>query len=1509
MIDCRQKLLEFKTLSEEDRFCFLVKYWKLEDCVSNGNTVKLVGKYQKSERLDKRGKEFGFFVDIRNTEGDILYYPFGLGEVKIVVNHKDIYLKEDFWIINVKLASGPIIEKNPCTLILSDQIVGKPSNKFQDKINKEQLVKKIFNETGATQRDAKNTANALRSIMGDLYTETERFIYELLQNADDQPDVKSEVSVVMHLLSSNFLFMHNGKPFDAKDVESISSIGDSTKKEEANKIGYKGIGFKSVFSDSETVYINSANFSFSFDKHSWYYKDVENIDEIPWQLKPIWAEKYRYPQEVQNDADYFKFPVSIDLSLEKEIVHKYSRIIPQLLKDPTFIIFLRNIKSIKYIDDQYGIINITKSNTPLKENITRCDIFSNSNNLISSWLLSDYIIDVPQIVRDNLKTDKLTPKKLEQTKKVKITFAAKIDVNGQIEPYKQSTLYAYLPTKVSDFNLPLIINADFLTTASRETIHLKNQWNIFLFENIGKFLTNWAISLSSISSNYLQLLPQTFDCDEQNNKYEITSAFNLSYKVALQEEKIILNQNDTLTRQDNIILDQTGLSEIIGADVFCSILQTEKTLPSSKIDTSILKRDIFEKIEKINLSKIVDGIKSSEILNNWYNQSETIQKENLHQWLIKNIELCREIIYDLPLFVFDEETLSYNKINTNDDYIITTEHIKPIKDTLEKIGFYCSKNNLDDITLNQYISATNESVLFERIVAKISTATLTNIEKISLFLSLKDFEDVGDVKLSKLPLFCNIEGTPTPLSQMLPYRADAPTWLHQYVICQEENFEELKKYVVPIENEFNNIVWPHLDEIPISVTELFNIYKWTDQKYTQELIQRCVINNDFKQILPIIKEASKATQQLFLNSIKKIELTDDNESYSKDSYESQVLQLALEVCDHPSDFSQKVFYNGICLTDYSVKDEVVCEYDDNGTTKKVIFSLALLLPELRNQSEVINHVKDMFEYKHDLDRFFIAKKKPLSEIYNEINRLYSVYNGDPWPIDKTSNAYQYLFCVYYIKEVKGFTSSYVKSVKLEEAPIEFVNDLMNFCFSNKLDIELSPFTYRIKAYIIGKFFKNQYILDSEQLIPSIEIWADTNEKKQYLIKNGVKTEDDIIVKFRQQFLNDEHIDFIDKLSESEIISILRYLSQENSIKRPYHGVNMRQTLLSFIEKRIYRLCEKYNTDELTYNAIELDTKEYRDWRRDGKPQIYMYHDLMPKLLTYNDVILLEYNNTKYYYENNKLFITNKEDINSLIFEIARQDKYRYGLEMQDYQALCLDGKVLISQEEKETLETENRRLSDEVKRLTDELKRFKYIDSNTGNSKQDVEATQLMTEPNTSTMSKGEDSILSKDEQIEAQLEAQKFLIQMYPNWTFPNGFGYDENNYTTASLYTEKHEKINIVLKSYKKRDEPFKINIPEWNFIMEDDAQIWIYTGNEIVKIDVKELLKNQKQLSISFNTNNLDEEDKIQQFADAMRYFKELHLDFECFRLSEKAIPIDQLYNTHEGKQNMYSDEDSL
>ena len=121
--------------------------------------------------------------------------------------------------------------------------------------NPKQLIEKIFNETGQSERDAENLANALTRLTGDLYTETERFIFELLQNADDIPNETGQVNVLFVILREHFLILHNGKPFDSTNVDAISSISKSTKVNNSEQTGYKGIGFKSVFADSECVYI------------------------------------------------------------------------------------------------------------------------------------------------------------------------------------------------------------------------------------------------------------------------------------------------------------------------------------------------------------------------------------------------------------------------------------------------------------------------------------------------------------------------------------------------------------------------------------------------------------------------------------------------------------------------------------------------------------------------------------------------------------------------------------------------------------------------------------------------------------------------------------------------------------------------------------------------------------------------------------------------------------------------------------------------------------------------------------------------------------------------------------------------------------------------------------------------------------------------------------------------------------------------------------------------------
>ena len=340
--------------SDDELISVLARWWNMSE-EELKKPFKVIASFKKSSKKDKNNFEYGYFEDVRNLNGDILYYPRRYGRVKIYSVYKEGFSTSEIWQINVKVAprTQRVKYKNPFLLVMENAIVGKPKVKFLDKLVKEKLIRKIFSETGSTTRDAKNISNALHAIMGDLYTETERFVFELLQNADDQPEEGKMVNVKLKALDENLLFLHDGKPFTEADVESISSIGDSTKKKDTEKTGYKGIGFKSVFSDAETVYIDSGNFSFAFDRKSPIYPVDANMDEIPWQIKPIWEERYRLPKEVQKEDSYFLSPVGIALNVGADKITTYNTRIPYLLSEPRFTLFLRNVGNITFINNLF----------------------------------------------------------------------------------------------------------------------------------------------------------------------------------------------------------------------------------------------------------------------------------------------------------------------------------------------------------------------------------------------------------------------------------------------------------------------------------------------------------------------------------------------------------------------------------------------------------------------------------------------------------------------------------------------------------------------------------------------------------------------------------------------------------------------------------------------------------------------------------------------------------------------------------------------------------------------------------------------------------------------------------------------------------------------------------------------------------------------------------------------------------------------------------------------------
>ena len=121
----------------------------------------------------------------------------------------------------------------------------------------EQLRKRRSNWVLANRENG--FEDGIKRLLTDLYPDNAHFIYELLQNAEDP----HATTVRFTLNRSSVEFEHDGERlFALKDVESITSIGASTKKDDPTSIGKFGVGFKAVFAYTNTPEIHSGDFHF-----------------------------------------------------------------------------------------------------------------------------------------------------------------------------------------------------------------------------------------------------------------------------------------------------------------------------------------------------------------------------------------------------------------------------------------------------------------------------------------------------------------------------------------------------------------------------------------------------------------------------------------------------------------------------------------------------------------------------------------------------------------------------------------------------------------------------------------------------------------------------------------------------------------------------------------------------------------------------------------------------------------------------------------------------------------------------------------------------------------------------------------------------------------------------------------------------------------------------------------------------------------------------------------------
>ena len=162
------------------------------------------------------------------------------------------------------------------TVIMKYEVSFYHRNRFENMFEeqKEWFEKLVKDREDNAKVIEKRSMQGVKKDVVEKYSDSAHFVYELLQNADDAKATKCEF-----VLEKNKLyFSHNGtvrfsvsnpetEEFDADNnalghINSITSVGSSTKENELSTIGKFGVGFKAVFQYTDTPHIYDENYKF-----------------------------------------------------------------------------------------------------------------------------------------------------------------------------------------------------------------------------------------------------------------------------------------------------------------------------------------------------------------------------------------------------------------------------------------------------------------------------------------------------------------------------------------------------------------------------------------------------------------------------------------------------------------------------------------------------------------------------------------------------------------------------------------------------------------------------------------------------------------------------------------------------------------------------------------------------------------------------------------------------------------------------------------------------------------------------------------------------------------------------------------------------------------------------------------------------------------------------------------------------------------------------------------------
>lgn len=372
------------------------------------------------------------------------------------------------------------------------------------KINYQKIYETNKDEWKALTREPQK----YEALLAGHYSESNHFVYELLQNAEDEKADR----VVIEYYDDKLVFYHNGMPFDENDVRGVSSMLMGTKdKNSAQTIGRFGMGFKSVFKYTYQPEIYSDEEAFQIENYllpveiqnGWDYRRV--MRELEYRLTS--GGKY-YPFSEQNHLTKIVIPFAkrkndgtvVPVS-GKEVLQKLQELNGEIL------LFLNHIRKLFWINQTNG-----------KYAMITLDIDSTDRNLNSCRIEGSAYQNKEEITR-YLKFKKTFDHPDMKGAEVSVAYKVNNKANVVYE-LKGEPVWVYFPTRDMT-KLPFLIHGSFETAVSREKLMTPSEFNSSLFQQLGNLIADSMEELKKrklITQNFIRkVLIAAFKDETDNN--------------------------------------------------------------------------------------------------------------------------------------------------------------------------------------------------------------------------------------------------------------------------------------------------------------------------------------------------------------------------------------------------------------------------------------------------------------------------------------------------------------------------------------------------------------------------------------------------------------------------------------------------------------------------------------------------------------------------------------------------------------------------------------------------------------------------------------------------------------------------------------------------------------------------------------------------------------------------------------------------------------------------------